>query len=790
MTINGLKNSTSILITSPYDDCTMIITAQSSNPSVATVAPPGPVSSNTPVKFTITAGTKTGTAYIIFLFGSDPAGCVRSHQYNIPVTVKDPGAVTPPHTAANERQVIEPISMANGAFLNSYVDLRLRSPLPLYFERYYYSALSAEGVVSSALGTNWMHNYDISLKTTGATASITWYQGQSIQFTNSGGQWTQSTSYPVQYQLQQVGTVYSMLDPYTQRVYTFDGASGQLQTVQDRNGDTLTLTYANSLLSKIADGMGASLTFTYSGNNLTRVTDQSGRSLAMQYTGGILTTFTDVAGKSTNYTYAPNGALMTSYQLARGNIPYTQTYDSDGRVATQKDAANNTFTFSFNTATGGGTMTDPLSEVSTFTHVNRNLTQAVDPAGNTSTMTYDVKNRLLTNRDANGNTAILTYLPSTGLIASTTMADGTQMTYTYTPTTASTGFTYYDLTLVSLPDGTTETMQYDANGNVTARTGRSGQVWKATYNSHGQPLTITSLSGGTTTYAYTTDSTSTLASVQFPDTSVTNISVDGLKRITSRQHGGLPAVSFTYDAYDHILTQTNEVGAVWTYSYDANGLLASMRDPDGGTTILTRTGTDQIASATDAGGRTVAVKYDPLDRPATLTYADGSSFQISYDAAGNPVSLTDGEGKVWQQSFDKTGVINSFTTPLKGKTSFTLDTMGRSTQAVTPGGKTFAFGFDKLGRLTSAIDPVQHATSYAYDKNGFLSGITAPGGLSTTLARDALENVTAITDGNGNQWSFTYDGVGRTLSVTDPLGKSQTFNRDARVRITQTVTPL
>jgi hypothetical protein len=132
---------------------------------------------------------------------------VNPLQYNIPVTVTDVSGGTPP-TGLHEKQVAEPISMANGALINEWVDLQLRGPLPLYFSRYYYSNLAAEGQVSSALGTNWMHNFDLSLKLTGTTAAtVTYYEGEAIAFTSSGSAWTLSATDGLQYQLIQSGSV-------------------------------------------------------------------------------------------------------------------------------------------------------------------------------------------------------------------------------------------------------------------------------------------------------------------------------------------------------------------------------------------------------------------------------------------------------------------------------------------------------------------------------------------------------------------------------------------------------
>jgi Domain of unknown function (DUF6531) len=56
----------------------------------------------------------------------------------------------------------EPVSLT-GALFDSFEDMNLHSPIPLTFTRYYSSTLTSEGQVTSALGTNWMHNFDFSL---------------------------------------------------------------------------------------------------------------------------------------------------------------------------------------------------------------------------------------------------------------------------------------------------------------------------------------------------------------------------------------------------------------------------------------------------------------------------------------------------------------------------------------------------------------------------------------------------------------------------------------------------
>ncbi len=736
--------------------------------------------------FTVTP-RKAGTAKITVKWSAGISStCNGSGSPQIAVTVTDSALPPPPPTY--EKVVAEPISMATGAFLNFYLDLRLRGPFPIYFERYYNSSLTAEGQVASALGANWMHNYDLTLSSDGALARVTYYYGQSIRFTKSGGAWTQASMDPFDYQLLQSGTTYRMLDPFAHLVYTFDGATGKLQSVQDRNGNAQTLTYTGGRLTRVADGMGASLDFSYNtGGALTRVADQTGRSFAFNYTQGVLTAAADGAGQTTVFSYSSTGALLTAYRLPHDNVPYTNTYDSNGRVVSQRDAAGNVSSFTYNPALGASTMSNPLLQVSRYTHANRNQTREVDPAGNVTTMTYDTRNRQISRTDAAGNVTTFSFHPD-GLVRSVTSADGTT-SYFYASSQVN-GFTYQDLTTVSYPDGSSESFEYDQSGNVITRVSRTGQRWTSTYNSHGQPLTLTAPNGARVAFTYTPDSTSALASIQLPETSVTTFRMDGLKRLSSKRRSDGSSVSYTYDAYDHVLTATNEVGAVTTWTYDVNGLVASVRDPVGNTTSVTRTPTDQVAAIIDGAGRVWGFRYDALDRPSTLIYGDGSTFQIGYDAAGNAVTFTDGEGKVWRQGYDAAGVENSFTTPLGNRLTLTLDRMGRTSRTASAGGKNSGFAYDAMGRLTTASDPLLHDTVFRYDQNGRLLGLSAPAAISAGYTRDAAGNLTALTDPNGAKWNFSNDGLGRLLTVTDPLGQTTTYRRDARGRIAQVALPL
>src|SRR5262249_13041962 len=146
------------------------------------------------------------------------------------------------------------------------------------------------------------------------SATVTLYQGKTVTFSRSNNTFTLSSNERSPYQLISSGTGFQFLSPVTQLIYTFN-ASGVLTAIQDRSGNTLTVTPGANGPTQVSDGLGRTLTFTYTGSNLTKVQDQAGRSVAFDFTGGNLSGFTDENGKRTAYAYVSAGtltALMTA----------------------------------------------------------------------------------------------------------------------------------------------------------------------------------------------------------------------------------------------------------------------------------------------------------------------------------------------------------------------------------------------------------------------------------------------------------------------------------------------
>lgn len=708
------------------------------------------------------------------------------------VSVADTVANSDGNTAAKG----DPICTATGEHYFTTTDIFLGGPLPLAFSRYYASMLGADGNVTSALGNNWMHNFDIRLVVSGQEATVVYYRGKIIQFQKAGGDWVLKNPEPVTYQLVEPGgraKLYRLMDPSTSLIFTFESPFGALTRVEDRNGNALSLTYKGGSLSQVSDGLGRSLTLAYTKGKLTKVHDQSGRSISFSHTGDNLTFFTDARGNTTRYNYTETGGLvglMTYQSRPEGNIPYTQTFDKEGRVVRQSDSQNNASDLLYNTPSEGvTTVIDPLNNSNAYTHRElKYLAEHLDPDRETISLGYDDHNRRTKLKDRLGATTSMTY-HTFGKLASETDTEDNTTTYTY-KAQGQGDFTYHNPTRVDYPDGAFITMTHDEKGNILSLTDGAGEEWVYTYNSSGQVLTATNPSGGVTIFTYSENGN--LANVTDPVGNTTRFDYDALNRLIKITHPDDTFRSYTYDANDNLLTVTKgdrEVQKVTTYTYDSNDNLKSVTDPLGKTVTIAYDGNDRATTIFDQLIKPTTCTYDELERLETVTNAAGEKVTYGYNAHGWLSSVTDPGGETTSMAHDREGIISSVTDALSHTWKHTTDGLGRITRITSPLTYNDDYTYDSMNRLISHTNPLSQMTTYNYDSRGLITEIGLPEGISASYTRNELGLITQVADPNGNAWVRAYDEMGRLISTTDPLLNQTSYEYDSRNRVSRTILP-
>jgi len=709
-------------------------------------------------------------------------------------------------TRDSEATESEPVNIVNGNMYIIRTDLSTPSPgMPFAFTRAYNSIEEADG----PLGAGWAHNFNIDMVPPADDNSpavindadgrvITFIQPNPGQFQPVAGE--HST-------LAENGSGY-LWEKKDKTRYQFN-AEGALQTITDRNGNTISLTHDGSgRLTAITDTAGRVYSLIYDGSgHITSISDPTGRTVAYHYdTNGNLIQVTDPAGTVTTYEYNdPNDPYNITKQTIGGSFIYTYSYDDQDRcIQAQGPNGENGEAFEYHPEDSYTVITDargqtrtkyyngygevtrivyPDSSEETFTwdeDLNRtsatkqdgatwqyeydgrgNLTKVTDPSGHQRTMTYDSNDNLTFLTDERGNTTTYTY-DTKGNLTQITSADGRTTSFTYN----SRG----ELLTLTDPKGKVTTYAYDTQGNLVTITDPLGNTIVYQYDSLGRRISMTDAKGNTTTYQYDALNRITKTTDALGGNVTTTHTQAGLAGLTDPNTN---LTSFQYDVLNQLTGTTNPLRDTKTLAYDPNG---------------------NLATRTDYKGSSTTYDYDNLDRLTVIHYPDSSQVSFTYDAAGRMISMTDSLGTS-TYTYDALGRLTSYTNPYGQSVSYSYDEAGNLSTITYPGNKVVTYTYDTSNRLTMVTDWANRQTTYSYNQGGDLIQITLPNGTKTQYVYDdagrmiGLQNLTS-----GGQtiasYSYTLDKNGNIISedanqpldpTISPKSVAYTYGADNRL---------
>jgi RHS repeat-associated protein len=720
-----------------------------------------------------------------------------------PAQTETQGLNNPASPPISENQCLKgaPINCATGNQTEEQTDLAVGGRGPaLHVTRTYNSQAAAEAEEPGAWGYGWSGPYSSHLdfgeegaitvvQENGATAAFLLEEGEYVP-----GPWVQAT-------LVKVGENYVFTLPDQEKLRF--NSEGRLTEQEDRNGNSLSMSYESGNLTAVEDDVERKLEFFYLEGRIFAAKDPMGHIVLYGVASGNLTLvrfWGEVEEEPETlweFEYDESHQL-TEMTDGRGGVTETE-YDEENRVEKQTDPMERVIQFAYGES--GGLRTTTITEPNgstTFQKFNKageplevikaketglerkttyeydsayRLVKATDALSHSTTFEYDEQGNRTLAKDAGGNETKWTYNSTHDVLTETT-PKGEKTTYKRD------GNGNLEAIERPAPGETTQksTFEHAENGDLESATDPLGNETTFEYDTYGNPKTVINPEGDKVTWTY-------------------NENGEQLTEVSPRgNEEGAEASEFETtierDTQGRPILVTDPLGHETEYAYDENGNLESL---------------------TNALGQTTKYTYNANDERIEVEKPNGNTTEFAYGSMGEVKSRTNGNGDTTTYEHDALGQLTEEEDPLERTTIREYDAAGNLEETEDALGRTVAYSYDDADRPVE-IDYSEEATAdiaYEYDKDGNIVEMTDGTG-TTTRVYDQLGRLTEVENGksevveyeynlgnqqteivypNGEPVERSFDKAGRLETVTDWLGKETTFKYNADSQVEAIVFP-
>jgi RHS repeat-associated protein len=626
--------------------------------------------------------------------------------------------------------------------------------------RTYNAQAAAKAASAGMFGYGWSSSFSDRLVVESASHKATVYQanGSTVQFTEESGSFVApSWSGDTLTGSSEAGYTLTLAD---QTKYVFNGSSGRLESVSDRNGNQTTLSYdEKGQLATITDPASRKIKLAYNaGGQVETAEDPMGHVVKYGYESGNLTSVTLPGETSPNWRFKYDTSHRMTVMINGLGGETTNVYDSSSRVTSQKDPLGHVLKFEYeafqtkitNEATGAVTV-EQFTSSDMVTSITHGYGTA---AATTKKIVYNERNEPTAITDGNGHTTSYEY-NAAGDRTKLTTPEGHETLWTYNAT--------HDVTSVTRPNGEKTTITRDEHGNPTLLSRpapkETTQETKFEYNTLGQPTSMTDPLGRKWTYEYDSKGDRTSETDPEGDKRTWAYNEDSQQTSTvsprGNVEGGEPSkytTSTERDAQGRPVKITDPLGHETHYGYDADGNQTSTKD---------------------ANGHESKTTFNLANEPIKVTEPNGTVVETEYDGAGEVVAQIDGNKHTTKYVRNVLEQVTEVTDPLLRKTTKTYDLAGNLATIVDAAKRTTTYTHNKDNQLTKVAysDGVTPTVEYEYDTNGNRKSMTDGTG-KTTYTYDQLDQLTETKDGHGNVVGYEYDRAGQQTKITYPNGKT------------------
>ena len=476
------------------------------------------------------------------------------------------------------------------------------------------------------------------------------------------------------------------------------------------------------------------------------VRDLSGRPVAL----------TTAAAGTVNLGYDQTTSALTSFAGNAGRI--TLGYDSAGALRTVRDALGNVTRIE--TAAPSVYRLHGPGNRSALVQINASglPTQLTDSAGRQTRLTWDNDGRL-TRLDNPDHGALNFQYDAAGQLRARTDATGATTSYSY-----------------------------DLDGNLSAVRDAAGKTWRFSYDARNLPIAVIDPLGATTRFGY--DATGLPVTLSNARGATTTLRYDAAGRLTAMVDPLHGVTHYRYGPAGELVAATTPLGHQTELHYDTAGRLSEVVDPTGQHLSYGYDAAGRLSTLRRADGQQTQFVYDSMNRLVQRKVSDTSGARYSYDANGKLTAATNAGGTL-HFAYDSSGALIQSTDATGHRVRYSYDSAGRRAAMIGPDGAITRYSYDADGRLSGIADKLGNS-SFIYDGRGLRVAATLPGGITAQYSNDAIGRPLTITYRRGahviDAFSYRYDAVGNVLD--ERAGSAdRRFSYDQNGRLTAVLGP-
>ena len=680
-----------------------------------------------------------------------------------PPTAKGPPAPEPPPPAVKQVAPEDPnrvhrdkstltghpVDVATGKVLTEKVDFETEGPLPLRWERVWYSTSRHRGPI----GHGWHHCYDSALLEVAADAMVLRTPDGRDRRLPALGLGEES------YDRQERSTFFRDEDGYGLRtgdglIHRFGavipGEPQRLVRIEDASGNALQFAYDEiGLLQTMTDSGGRELHLTYDlHRRISQITgphptEPNLRQVVIAYAYdafGNLVDVRDALGQSMRFEYQHH---LLVKETNRNGLSFHFQYEAEvpGARCLRTWGDGGIYDHKLDYQIGCTTVTNSLGYKTKHFHARGLVFRTVDALGAVTETARNEWDEVVREVDPLGETTVLEHDQRGNVVA------------------------------ITPPDGATIKLAYDARDRPTQATDALGGTWRWQYDDKGRLVEHEDPLGRTTAFRYAGKQ---LVELVDPAGLRTELEYD--------QSGALIAVRmpngaesrWAHDRLGRVIRAIDPKGNEQRRQHDALGRVVQVDEPDGNVRTLSYDAEGNVIHAKDRQ-HDVRFRYVGMGRVAARTEAD-TTVAFEYDQEEQLVAVRNEHGDAYRFVLGPTGQVNQEISFDGITRTYHRDTAGRVRTLNRPSGVQSSYQYDAVGRVLGVRHSDGTEEGYRYRRDGALVKAVNDSG-SLAFERDAVGRI--IKESGGGEWvASTFDLLGRRTSIRSSKNFEQHIDRN------------